>query len=87
MSVQSERITILGTPDFKAFLVRESKKEGISMSELVRRRCTQKPASNDEALLAALIGEVNGATQKAKKSLEKGLSDAENVLAEIRRAA
>lgn len=87
MSVQSERITILGTPGFKAFLAKESKKEGISMSEFVRQRCTQKPANNDEALLAALIGEVNKATKKAKKSLEKGLSDAENVLAEIRRAA
>jgi len=27
MSVQSERITILGTPDFKAFLVEELKKK------------------------------------------------------------
>ena len=85
MSVQSERITILGTPDFKAFLVKESKKEGISMSELVRQRCTQKPANTDETLLSALIGEVNTATQKAKKSLEKGLDDVEKVLAEIRR--
>jgi hypothetical protein len=87
MSVQSERITILGTPEFKAFLAKESKKEGISMSELVRQRCTQKPANGDEVLLAALIGEVNRAAKKAKKSLEKGLSDAERVLAEIRRAA
>ncbi len=87
MSVQSERITILGTPDFKAFLAKESKKEGISMSELVRQRCTQKPTNNDEALLAALIGEVNNATKKAKKFLEKGLSDVERVFEEIRRAA
>jgi hypothetical protein len=57
------------------------------MSELVRQRCTQIPANGDEVLLAALIGEVNKAAQKAKKSLEKGLSDAERVLAEIRRAA
>jgi len=87
MSIQSERITILGTPDFKAFLVKESKKEGISMSELVRQRCTQKPANSDDVLLAALIDEVNKATKKAKNSLEKGLIDAENVLADIRRAA
>ena len=86
MSIQSERITILGTPDFKAFLAKESKKEGISMSELVRQRCTQTPANEDEDLLNALMAEVNKATQKAKMSLEKGLNDAENVLAEIRRA-
>lgn len=85
MAVQSERITILGTPDFKAFLVKESKKEGISMSELIRQRCTQEPVNNDEVLLAALIGEVNTATKKAKKSLEKGLADAEKVLEELRR--
>jgi len=87
MSVQSERITILGTPDFKAFLVKEAKKEGVSMSELVRQRCIQKPAGKDEELLAALVSEVNKATVKAKKSLEKGLGDAERMLADIRRAA
>ncbi len=42
MAVQSERITILGTPDFKAFLTREAKREGVSMSELVRQRCTKQ---------------------------------------------
>jgi hypothetical protein len=87
MTVQSERITILGTPAFKAFLAEESKKEGISMSELVRQRCSQKPTNNEEILLAALISEVRLATKKAEKSLEKGLNDAERVLAEIRRAA
>ena len=87
MSVQSERITILGTPDFKAFLVKEAKKEGVSMSELVRQRCIRKPADQDEELLAALVNEVNKATVRAKKSLEKGLGDAERILADIRRAA
>lgn len=87
MAVQTERITILGTPDFKAFLTKEAKKEGISMSELVRQRCTQKPATEDEELLAVLLAEVNEATAKAKKSLDKGLKNAEKVLAEIRRAA
>jgi hypothetical protein len=84
MSVQSERITILGTPDFKAFLVKEAKKEGVSMSELVRQRCTQKSANKDEELLAVLVSEIIKATAKAKKSLEKGLGDAEEVLAAIR---
>jgi hypothetical protein len=84
MSVQSERITILGTPAFKAFLTREAKKEGISMSELVRQRCSRE-AGKDEELLAALVEEVSKATIKAKKTLEKGLVDVENVLVEIRR--
>ena len=88
MAVKTERITILGTPDFKDFLTLEAKKEGVSLSQLVRQRCEKKPINNeDEELLAVLVKEVKAATAKAKVSLEKGLADAENVLAEIRRAA
>jgi hypothetical protein len=88
MSVKTERITILGTPDFKNFLIQEAKKEGVSLSQLVRQRCEKKPASNeDEELLATLVKEVRAATAKAKVSLEKGLTDAEQVLSEIRRVA
>ena len=87
-AVKTERITILGTPDFKEFLTREAKKEGVSLSQLVRQRCEKKPANNeDEELLAALVKEVGAATARAKLSLEKGLRDAEKVLAEIRRTA
>ncbi|MBW2329017.1 MAG: hypothetical protein JRF04_05290 [Deltaproteobacteria bacterium] len=87
-AVKTERITILGTPDFKEFLTREAKKEGVSLSQLVRQRCEKKPANNeDDELLAALVKEVGAATARAKLSLEKGLYDAEKVLAEIRRAA
>ena len=85
MAIKTERITILGTPDFKAFLIREAKKEGVSLSQLVRQRCEKKPEVNeDEELLAALVKEVGEATARAKDSLEKGLDDAEQVLAEIR---
>ena len=88
MSVKTERITILGTPDFKDFLIQEAKKEGVSLSQLVRQRCEKKPTSNeDEELLATLVKEVRAATAKAKVSLEKGLADAEQVLSEIRRVA
>ncbi len=88
MSVKTERITILGSPDFKAFLTREAKKEGVSLSQLVRERCRQKPATDeDEELLSLLVAEVGKATARAKTSLEKGLTDAEKTLAEIRKAA
>jgi hypothetical protein len=87
MTVKTERITILGTPDFKNFLTLEAKKEGVSLSQLVRQRCEKKPTNNeDEELLTALVKEVRAVTAKARVSLEKGLSDAEKVLAEIRRA-
>ncbi len=87
-ATKTERITILGTPEFKNFLTREAKKEGVSLSQLVRQRCEQKPLNNDdEELLAALIEEVHAATIKAGLSLQKGLDDAEKVLATIRKAA
>jgi len=86
-AVKTERITILGTPDFKKFLTLEAKKEGVSLSQLVRQRCEKKPTNKDEELLAALMKEVGEATARAKSSLEKGLNDVEKVLGEIRRVA
>ena len=88
MTVKTERITILGTPDFKDFLNREAKRVGVSLSQLVRQRCEKKPTDNeDEELIAVFVKEVRAATAKAKVSLEKGLADVEQVLTEIRRAA
>ena len=85
MAAKTERITILGTPDFKNFLKREAKREGVSLSQLVRKRCEKKPTtSEDEELLAVLLKEVGTATAKAKVSLEKGLADAQQALTEIR---
>jgi hypothetical protein len=85
MTAKTERITILGTPDFKRFLTREAKKEGVSLSQLVRLRCERKPDADEEKLLlATLLHEVKAATARARDSLEKGLADAEQVLAEIR---
>jgi len=86
-AVKTERITILGTPDFKNYLTLEAKKEGISLSQLVRQRCQNTSQKNeDEELLAVLVEEVRAATSRAKDSLGKGLDDAEKVLADIRRA-
>lgn len=86
-TVKSERITILGTPEFKAYLIREAKREGISVSQFVRQRCEKKPQTQDDEILATLIKEVRSATARASASLEKGLSDAEQVLAELKRKA
>jgi len=84
MSVKTERITILSTPDFKAYLSREAKKEGVSVSQLVRQRCENATLSQDEELLLQLVAEVRDSTKKAKKSLDRGIKDAERVLAELR---
>jgi uncharacterized protein (DUF1778 family) len=84
MSVKSERITILGTPDFKAFLTSEAKDEGVSVSELVRSRCQVVPPSDDEIALQELIRLAAEATKRATASLDKGVRDAETTLAELR---
>jgi len=84
MSVKSERITVLSTPEFKKFISEEAQKEGISVSELVRNRCRAVPPSDDEIALKELISIASKATKRASKSLEKGINDAETVLEELR---
>ena len=87
MSVKTERITILTTPDFKAFLSAEAANEGVSVSELIRERCLTKPANNDdELILKALVEQVTESTQKAKKALNKGLRDARQTLKALKEA-
>jgi uncharacterized protein (DUF1778 family) len=83
-AAKTQRITILATPDFKDFLNREAKKEGVSLSQFVRQRCENKSASEDEEMLSAFVEELGKATARAKLSLEKGLADAEKVLSELR---
>ena len=69
MPVKTERITVLGTPEFKAFLVSEAKRQGISISEFVRRRCLGQLADEEEELLLKLLEGVKMATKRAKASL------------------
>ncbi len=79
--IKTERITILTTPDFKAFLSTEAEREGVSVSELIRERCLRKLVDHeDELLLKALVDQVHESTQKAQKALNKGLRDARQTL-------
>ena len=86
-AVKTERITILGAPELKAYLVREPKREGISVSQSVRQRYENKPLTQDEEILATLLEWIGAATAKASTSLIKGLSDTEQVISELRRKA
>lgn len=81
VAVKTERISLLGTPEFKAFLASEAKKEHISVSELVRRRCTRAPSA-DEVLLERMAAELQRATEDARRSLEEGLTAVREALAE-----
>jgi len=84
MPIKTERITVLGTPEFKAFLASEARNQGISISEFIRRRCLGQPLDEEQELLLKLVDEVKVATKRAKVSLEKGIRDAERVIRELR---
>lgn len=81
--MKSERVTLLTTPEFKAFLSAEAKRENVSVAELVRSRCEQRP-NDDEVVLAALTLELRSAVGQAKESLREGFAEADAVLAEMR---
>lgn len=81
--MKTERVTILTSPDFKAFLSAEALNEGISVAELVRTRCERR-ATDEEIILTALTAELNKAVVEAKSALKSGLDEAESVLAELR---
>jgi hypothetical protein len=84
MDTKTERITLLGSRDFKVFLTREARKEGMSVSELVRRRCERAP-TEDERVLLALAGELRKATAEARASLREGLAAAQETLRALRK--
>ena len=81
--MKTERVTLLTSPDFKAFLSDEARREGVSVAELVRTRCERRP-TEDEAVLAALTSELNKAVSAAKKALKSGLDEAHVILADLR---
>ena len=85
MTIKTERITILGSREFKAFLTDEAARERISVSELVRRRCEQRPPDEaNEKVFAELVAELRTSVAEAKQNLDKGIHDAETVLKELR---
>jgi hypothetical protein len=83
--MKSERVTLLTTPAFKAFLTKEALRQGVSVAELVRRRC-EPSQTDEEALLASLTAELHKAVGVAKRSLNEGLDEARAVLKELRSA-
>lgn len=81
--MKTERLQLLMTPEFKTFLGKEAKREGVSVAELVRSRCERRP-SDEEARLAELTAELRKSITEAQGSLHQGLKEANKVLAELR---
>lgn len=84
MSAKTERITILGTPEFKAFLTDQADAENVSVSEFVRRRCVQ-PLALDEDIqtLAELVSALHVAVDAARDEMNESLDFAKDVLREL----
>ena len=86
MRMKRERVTILTSPEFKAFLNAEAAKEGVSVAELIRARCERPSMDEDtEELLTQLTTELKSATKRAAQSLDRGMQKAESVLAQIQK--
>ncbi len=81
--MQTERVTLLTSPEFKTFLSAEAQREGVSVAQLVRSRCERRP-TQEEAALAALTVELNLAVAEARASVTAGLKETQQVLAELR---
>ena len=83
--MKTERVTLLASPEFKAFLSRDAKRDGVSISELVRTRCERRP-TEAELTMADLVVEVGNAVRVARASVKSGIAQAEAALTEMRKA-
>jgi len=81
--MKTERLVLLTTPAFKAFVGKEAKREGVSVAELVRRR-VQPAANEDEATLLELTTQLRAAVEQAQESAEQSLAEVEAILLELR---
>jgi hypothetical protein len=81
--MKTERLQLLATPQFKAFLIEDAKQEGVSVAELVRVRCERR-ATDEEKLLAELTLDLQKKITTAQTALRDGIDCANAVLAELR---
>ena len=84
-SMKTERVTLLTTPEFKAYLTAAARCEGVSVAELVRARCERRE-SPDEMALRALAKELSRSVAQAQVALRGGLDEANAVLMALREA-
>jgi hypothetical protein len=85
MPMKTERVVLLTTPEFKAFLAKEARREGVSVAELVRTRC-ERAIDPAEAELASLLPALKLSLSEAQTSLRGGLAEAQSVLTKLRAA-
>jgi hypothetical protein len=81
--VKTERLVLLTTPAFKAYVGKEAKREGVSVAELVRRR-VQPAANEDEAVLVELTAQLRAAVEQAQQATDAALAEVESILRDLR---
>ncbi len=71
--MQTERVTFLTTPKFKATLAARAAARGISIGEYIRRKVEddEELTPEQEAELAVLVEQVNEAVPKMQESLDE----------------
>jgi len=82
--MKTQRITVLTSPKFKAFLAGEAQAEGVSISELVRRRCEQR-TGKDEELLGTLARQLRLSNAVAHAALDQALAAIDTAQTEMKK--
>lgn len=77
---KDERVVLLTTADFKAVLTKQAVEEGVSVSELVRRRIEGRP-SKDEELLVQLTQELRERVARTEARAERVFREVDQLLA------
>lgn len=71
--MQTARMTVLMTPDYKAAIARKAASRGVSSSEYIREAVDrfEEASAAEHAELAALVAEVNSALPRMRAALER----------------
>jgi hypothetical protein len=74
---------VLTTPAFRDWLHKEARNAGVSVGELVRRRC-EGASREEEQAMAELAAQLRKEVRRAQSSLRSSVANAEELLEELR---
>jgi hypothetical protein len=81
--MKTARLQVLTTPAFRDWLRKEARNAGVSVAELVRRRCEQR-AGNEEEALAAMTALLRKEVVATRASVRRNLDETHVILSELR---
>lgn len=70
----TERIPVLVTAEEKARIAHSASQAGMSMGEYLRKAAAAFDTADDEAALAAMIDQMNIATERAESAIDEALN-------------